>query len=233
MPTSKQLPKLHEIQWDILNKMKFQKSSRFNDLKPVDMDPKQFTYHLKQLVKLGIIQKEEGRYMISEKGKIILSFFPERFDITEIAVDTYILLYIKKGKKVLSVKRKESPYLGHIGVLCELPKKDEFFEQSAKKRLEKTGLKGELKLRMIIEVLYKSEGKSIRGHASMIVFYCEEPKGNIIEADEEGELNWIYPKELLESKKGYDNSRDLVKYFEGNEKVDGIREISRTYSTPW
>jgi hypothetical protein len=230
------LPKLHKTQWQILKDMTTREASRFNELKPKEMDPKQFTYHLKKLVSMNLVDYDDQKsnYILSDSGKLLISYFEKHPDFEEFPLDSYILLYIKRNKDLLVVKRKVQPYLDYIGVLSTYIKKNEFIEVSANKRLESIGLAGKAKLAMIIEVLYKTKDNTIREHACMYTYYVKNPSGNITQKYNEGELSWIEPKELLKVKKGYDNSKDLIKHFESkNFNPKELKTISREYYTKW
>ncbi|MDD3647145.1 MAG: hypothetical protein PHS44_01410 [Candidatus Dojkabacteria bacterium] len=235
MSTSK-FPKLHKIQWSILKNMSTREMSRFNDLKPKDMDPKRFVYHLDRLKGFKLIchDKESGRYSLTDEGKMIIAHYEDLPSIENYIIQTYLLLYIKKNDKLLVVKRKHAPYLGFTGNPFANVGTDKYIKISAADNLSRLGLKGELSLNLIMEMIYQNEKKVVRTHGFVYVFYIENPEGESLTSNEEGELFWMAPRELLKVGKGYDNTKDIVEFFESH-KFDrnSLRMISKSYSTPW
>lgn len=60
----------HHIQKSIVYDLAFAESLRFSDLKPDDMENKAFTYHLKKVVKAGLVEKQDdGTYTLTMKGR--------------------------------------------------------------------------------------------------------------------------------------------------------------------
>lgn len=229
--TSK-LPKLHLIQWGILRKLGRSAGLRYNDLKPIEMDPHRFTYHMKKLLLLDLIDERDRVYVLTQKGKLLLNYFNKIPLFKDLPVDSFILLYIKRGKDLLVVERQIAPYLGYIGTPSFAILNNRYVDEVARKALSKLGLKGALSLNLILDILYKSQREVIK-HTLIYTFYCSEPKGEAVKRNEEGRLLWMKPSELLNAKKGFDNSRDLIKFFEGRRKSSpGIALISRTYNTP-
>lgn len=225
---------LHPTQINILKDMSFVLNSRFSDLKPTDMDPKEFTYHLKQLLSKGYItsDKELKTYSLTEKGKLALAYGIDIQSWGNVALHSGILLYIKRDEKILCVKRDKAPFLNYTGLLYYPTDKDFFLEQSANNALKELNLKGDISLKIIIEVLFSNiEGEIIR-HASMFTFLVENPKGEIPSKSYEGDLLWLTPSELLNCHPGYDNTKDVVNYMQSEKKFDGIKLTSKRYSTP-
>jgi 8-oxo-dGTP pyrophosphatase MutT (NUDIX family) len=58
----------HHIQRHIIGVLMFQKQARFRDLRPPKTDTNLFTYHLKVLLKNGLVSKTDSGYTLSQKG---------------------------------------------------------------------------------------------------------------------------------------------------------------------
>jgi len=228
-------PQLHKVQWMILHSMKRREFSRFNQIKPKDMDPRRFVYHLNKLKKLGLVKCDDktSRYFMTEKAKVLINFFPRMPYFEDLPIDSFILLYIKREEKLLVVKRRYAPYLGNVGIPCFNSEQDKYLHETAQQGLESLGLSGKLELPLLIEVIYKGRETCVVKHACMFTFYIENPRGSVKRECEEGTLFWTKPKELLKVEKGYDNSKDLIDFFEKERELeDGITIISRSYDTP-
>lgn len=230
------LSKIHLFQWDIILRLKENPEARFNELKPKDMDPKQFTYHLSKLREFELVDydQKKSKYLLNDKSKLLISFFTKPPSAYEWPSENYILLYIKKNNKVLTVVRKIAPYKGHLGVICCYINNKDSVVDSAEKYFKYLGFDGEISFNLLLEVLYRNEKGEVKNHVFMHVFYGLEPKGVPIVESDEGKLLWTFPNELLKAERGYDNSKDLVDLFE-NPNFDRKRLyfVSKVYSTPW
>lgn len=58
----------HHIQKHIIDVLMYRKVARFRDLRPPRVDTNLFTYHLKNLVKSGFLEKVTGGYTLSSAG---------------------------------------------------------------------------------------------------------------------------------------------------------------------
>ncbi|MBM3208945.1 hypothetical protein FJZ40_01490 [Candidatus Shapirobacteria bacterium] len=234
IPSNEALPRLHEIQWQILKRMSFRPESRFNEIKPKVMDPKRFTYHLNRLKNLDLVRHDfrRGVYLLTDKAKLLTAYFTDIPSWGNLPLNSGILLYIEKSNKVLVVKRDHQPFLGYVGLPYFLTQNNEFVYQSAMEGLRALGLTGKLSLPLIIEVLFKNNRGEFIRHAFMLTYYCRNPKGEVSKRSYEGELSWIEPSALLKIKLGYDNSKDVVDFFSKKQARSGVTIISKVYHTP-
>ena len=58
----------HEVQLSILKQLLLKPKSRFRDLNKTDLTNDHFTFHLKRLIKLNIIEKEGIYYSLTPQG---------------------------------------------------------------------------------------------------------------------------------------------------------------------
>lgn len=58
----------HKIQKHIIDLLIYQKTARFSELRPPRTDTNLFTYHLKRLVKLGLVDATENGYTLGAHG---------------------------------------------------------------------------------------------------------------------------------------------------------------------
>jgi 8-oxo-dGTP pyrophosphatase MutT (NUDIX family) len=85
---------------------------RFKDLRPKNTDTNLFTYHLKNLVKTGMVQKTEGGYML---GPIGLSYVDrvsaeKKIVRTQPKVITMLVIQNSDGQLLLQ-RRNKQPYI--------------------------------------------------------------------------------------------------------------------------
>lgn len=176
---------------------------------------------------------KKGSYHLTEKSRILIGFFRDIPSYKGMPIDSYILLYIKRDGKILVVERKREPAFGYTGNPAFNTEMDRFLHKTALEGLKSLGLTGKISLLLILEMLYKRKYRQIVSHACIYVFYADEIKGKAIKRNDEGELFWIDPKDLLKVEKGYENSKDIVDFFESNRWVpDCTKIISKSYKIP-
>jgi ADP-ribose pyrophosphatase YjhB (NUDIX family) len=130
---------LHHIQKSIINVLATTDPARYADLKPVDMDGNQFTYHLKQLMTdKMVVKNDDGTYSLTEKGRTYLVY---RYENLDKAAHTIFLVIIRHQDKVLLRERKVQPMLGYVGFVHGEPVADESLNVTVQRRIKaKTGI---------------------------------------------------------------------------------------------
>lgn len=105
---------MHHIQHYILNVLAATKWARFRDMRPPKVDSNVYSYHLKLLIKSGLIEKDDLKgYRLSPRGMTQV----DRMSATELQVRiqpkiiTMTLVYNEDGKILLLAKKKQ-PFIG-------------------------------------------------------------------------------------------------------------------------
>ena len=111
----------HHIQRHILKLLIENRVQRYHQLRPKHIEPNQFVYHLKQLVREGLVQKcaEEG-YELTERGRA----YADRFDPSTFSVrwdiqprNVLFLAVHDPARGWLLEKRDRQPTIGKIGFI--------------------------------------------------------------------------------------------------------------------
>jgi ADP-ribose pyrophosphatase YjhB (NUDIX family) len=102
----------HHIQKHIIDVLMYTDVARFSELRPPKVDTNLFTYHLKGLVKTGLVEKKETGYTLSTVG---LSYV-DRVSVEKKSVRTQpkiiTMLVIQNGEgDVLLQRRTKQPYI--------------------------------------------------------------------------------------------------------------------------
>lgn len=102
----------HTIQKHIIDVLMYTKVARFKDLRPLKVDTNLFTYHLKGLVKTGLIEKVDGGYTLSTAG---LSYvdrvsIEKRTVRTQPKIITMLVIQNEEGD-ILLQRRTKQPYI--------------------------------------------------------------------------------------------------------------------------
>jgi 8-oxo-dGTP diphosphatase len=196
------------IQKEILRKFMYNKNLKYNEIWDKELcSSSHFDYHLKNLIKEGILEKSEQEYILTSKGLNLIT----GIDGIEIknkgkpVVCSFVIGY--KDGKVLLNTRKKQPFLGYLnipggkvelGVSKIKQAEDEFFEE--------TGLLAkDLKLKCVTEkISIDDETKEVAHHIIGYFYIATEFKGELIVNTREGDNFWIDVKEIKKHKRFVD-----------------------------
>lgn len=102
----------HPIQKHIIRVLVFQKWARFRDLRPPKTDTNLFSYHLKVLLKDGLVDKTEVGYTLSQNGKTYVDrVSTEKFTVRSQPKIITMLVVQNSDGDVLLQKRTKQPYI--------------------------------------------------------------------------------------------------------------------------
>jgi ADP-ribose pyrophosphatase YjhB (NUDIX family) len=194
---------IHRIQLEILRKLLFSKSLRHTDLRPSPkIENNLLGFHLKQLVRFGLVDKKLDQYFLTNEGKEYAS-----------RIDTHKLLISNQAKtsvhlcpvrhennqqKFLIYTRAKQPFFGCQGFGSGKMYFGETTEKAAKRILkEETNLEGKPKLITVRHIIY-FEAKTNTFLDDRIVFLCviKNPTGNLL-SNKEGVYEWVGENQLV------------------------------------
>jgi ADP-ribose pyrophosphatase YjhB (NUDIX family) len=190
---------LHYYQKELLRKLALsQKPLKFNDLLLEGIESEHMNYHLKKLISLRQIEKVDGLYKLTNKGKDYVNLLEDDIKTEEKQPKTSVIIKAsrinKEGKEELLVcKRLRHPYWGKVGRLTGKVKFGEKVEDAVKRELyEETGLITEdIKLLNIYRKLRYDKNENSVQDVFFYVFEVENLTGNFIEKSQFQENFWI------------------------------------------
>ncbi|MDB5165315.1 MAG: hypothetical protein JWM00_205 [Candidatus Saccharibacteria bacterium] len=102
----------HHIQRHIVGVLMFQKLARFRDLRPPKTDTNLFSYHLKVLMKEGLVDKLDAGYTLSQNGMSYVDrVSTQKFTVrSQPKVITMMVIQNSEGD-VLLQRRTKQPYI--------------------------------------------------------------------------------------------------------------------------
>ncbi|MDQ6985066.1 MAG: NUDIX domain-containing protein [Candidatus Dojkabacteria bacterium] len=212
---------MHYIQIAILNKLLYKDNATYTNLRPFDdLENNLFNFHLKKLISLGYVKKEDKSYALTNKGKESASIIDN--DSKKIQRQGKILVAFccvreNDGRKqVLLYKRLKHPFYNNQGFPSGKVKFGETINESVIRELkEETNLvitkKAELFL--IKHVVVKNLSGEIIDDKYFYNFKIENPKGDL-QSNEEGEFKWVDVQKI----------DDFVK-----KPFDSLEEFKMTY----
>lgn len=109
----------HHIKREIFSRLREHDVMRYSDLVIKGIEPSQFMYHLKDLMRMGLVEKvEKGKYKLTKDGiRASQSFSSEKKDITSSPL-TYTLIFARSSKgRWLVLERHKHPYINMFGCI--------------------------------------------------------------------------------------------------------------------
>lgn len=221
--------KIHDFQISILRELLFKPEARFRDLKKVNITNDHFTFHLKHLVKEGLVSKKNGRYSLSDEGKE----FANRMDTDALKLERQAKVGValhavrtKGGKTEYLVHRRlKEPFYGWYGSHSGKIRWGEKPLDTAKREfLEETGLTGDFKLKGIVHSHdFHKDGRLLEDKF-LWVFRVDNTKGKLKERVPEGENIWMDEKKYRSLKNVFATFDEVSDVINGK----GLVYIDRT-----
>ncbi len=211
---------INEVQAQIMRQLFTHDTLRFSEINIDDVPSDQFSYHLRQLIKNGLIEKlEDSRYRLSVMGKsraILLDTRSSKYIDQGFVACRVVLSRDHEGKKQYLVqKRTKVPYRGYVS---EPGGKILFGEDvvTAAKRnmLAETGLVCDMAVRGIAH--FKDEYKeSIVQDKFFFVIKATNPRGEVLKNGPTGENVWMSFDEIAAYKNTHQGVTDMIKIVDG------------------
>lgn len=216
--------KIHQFQISILRELLFKPQARFRDLKKVDATNDHFTFHLKQLVKKGLVFKTRGKYSLTDKGKE----FANRMDTDALKLERQaklaVALHVVRKKKgvtqYLVHRRLKEPFYGWYGSNSGKVRWGENPLDCAKRELlEETGLVGKFSLKGIVHYHHIHKDGRLLEDKYFWVYRVDNAKGNFQEKVPEGENIWMTEKKYRSLKNVFATFDEVIDVINGKNLV--------------
>lgn len=205
----------HHIQQAIVAKLATNKTLRFSELQPEDIDNKLFDYHLKQLMASKIVTKNEaGEYELTPYGrKIGVSARLNMKDRLDRAYSVLFLIIRRKNGDWLLYRRKSHPLIGKVGFMHARPSWTETISETATRIVaEQTGLSCDFKVcgHGYFRVF---EGENLESFTHFTLLCAEDVVGELEVNDEFAEYEWVSSPDFS-AKDMLPNMADIVELYQ-------------------
>lgn len=222
---------LHEIQILILKKLLFNPKQRYTDLRPSeDIENNKLNFHLNQLKLLGLIEKDDENYFLTNKGKE----FAGRLDTDVLKVKKQAKIsawvcpirIVNNETEYLIYTRLKSPFYGCQGFMSGKVDYGETVLEAARRELkEECNLEGNPEIVYLKHyIVFDNKTKELLEDKFMFLCVVKEPRGEVIQSDE-GKYEWVKESDL---KKYITNHFESWEGFEA--QLDGIRKFNGSIS---
>lgn len=192
---------------------------RFSEIeKAIGIKSNTLAYHLENLVKEGLLKKDEDDYVLTVQGEGRIPFHAQQ---QEIGVLPVVLGAILNKNQILMLKRKKRPYQGYWALPGGKLKLAETIPESAIRHAkEETGLDCEFShIASIIHERVK-ETETYK-HAFIIFLTVLKPKNTQIKESEEGKLEW-FPLKSLQPERIIPSDYQMLKHLTEKAKLTSI-----------
>lgn len=224
--------KIHDFQISILRELLFKPKARFSDLNKVDVTNDHFNFHLKHLIKEGLVVKQDGKYSLTVEGKE----FANRMDTDSLKLEkqgkvAVALHAVRKTNDVteyLVHQRLKEPFYGWYGSHSGKVRWGETPMECAKREfLEETGLTGDFKLKGIVHYHHFHKDGRLLEDKYFWVFRIENTKGELKVDVPEGKNIWMTEKEYRKLNNSFASFDEVVEVINSNRLVylDRIRFV--------
>lgn len=142
---------LSPVQNHIISQLKNADTKRFTDLRPEGIENDRYNYHLRFLIKKGLITKTPHGYSLTSTGERYVADVFHTSDqaqrLFKINVITIVSRRTEQGIEILNQERHSQPSYGKIGVMGGTILKGEPLLDGARRKLQnETGLQAEFRL---------------------------------------------------------------------------------------
>lgn len=184
---------LSEVQAKIMAMIFRSDGMRYSEAYPgEEIDDDLYNYHLQELVKRGLLAKNNGKYDLTDKGAKESGLY----DSTGVKQDSFklsVLLVVTRNdkKEILIHERIRQPYRGEVSTISGKVRNGEKLADAAKRKLiEEAGLVADFEHWGNWRSIRKTTDDKVIEDTIYCVCVAEDPTGKLIESNEFGENRW-------------------------------------------
>ena len=209
------MEEINPIQASVLIALLFKPKARFRDLNTLGITTDHFNFHVKRLLKVGLIEKTEGLYQLSQKGKQFAGLIDTGKAVLEkqakIGVIVCSMKKVKGVTKYLVQRRLKQPFYEYNGFVSGKIRWGETANKAAHRELsEETNLKGDLNLIGIEHKMDYSKDKILLDDKFFFIYKATSLKGRLNRDFKEGENVWLTGEEIIKLPRLFDDMRQIL-----------------------
>ncbi len=218
---------LHIIQKQILRELIFHPNANFSDLNISGLTNDHFSYHIRTLVKLGLVEKGEKGYRLTIAGKKLAGKMDTDNLTLEKQPKVTMLICPEKvvdGQIFYGIQtRLKEPYYGFKGFMSGKVKFGEkIFEAAERELMEEMGITGKFQfIYELHEMVYDKSGNMLEDkyfHAIKV----KEVQGELVTDGDGCKNEWMTKEQFWASSPLYHNEVEIFDWFEKETK--GFKE---------
>lgn len=162
-----------------------------------------YNYHLKALVKKGLVEKNEQGYCLSREGQRYVADIWHTSDESQRLFKINVITIVSRKSngtiEILNQRRTSQPSYGIVGVPGGTILKGEPLLDGASRKLEQeTGLLGAFTLVGLERRFFYKENE-LFSDVLFPICYCDSASGNMLENTDFGENFWVNIEQAIEN----------------------------------
>ena len=187
---------LPTIQHHIISQLKNAGYLRYRDMHPQDDTPNDlYNYHLKSLIKKGLVDKTKQGYCLSTDGQRYVADVWHTSDESQRLFKVNVITVVSRSNgtnlEILNQRRTSQPSYGIVGVPGgTILKGEPLLEGASRKLRQETGLIGNFKLIGIERRFFYKDGE-LFSDVLFPICYSDNTQGEFLEKTEFGENFWV------------------------------------------
>ena len=217
-------PSAHVAQTVILRHLLFCTEAGFAEIqKKTELTSDHFNFHIKRLIDQGYVQKREGHYNLTRRGKE----YANRMDTNECEIEkqpkvSIVITLERQGegnrREFLFQQRKKNPFYDFWGRASGKMRWGETVIEAARRELkEETGLDATFEYKLLYHKRdYDKAGELLEDKIFLCV-HSNEYTGDLIEEFEGGINRWMTMEELLVQPKRFVGIDDIQELIDSNQ----------------
>lgn len=181
-----------EVQGKILAMLARGDWKRYSEAYPgEEIDDDLYNYHLQEMVRLGLVEKVDKRYRLTDKGKKEMVYLNYKGDdIGRIKVSVILAVTRKNKSEILIHRRNRHPHRGEVSTISGKVLPGEMMVEAAKRRLKLVaGLTANFQHWGDFRIIRRAQTGELFEDIVFGICRAEEPEGELIEKNEFGD-NW-------------------------------------------
>lgn len=205
---------MKDIEKNILKKLTYSNSLKYNEMWNKENPSSKFNYHLKKLIQNQFVTKnEQGEYTLTQKGiQHISEYNSRKTEKEKLPLTCSFTLCINQKSQVLLQKRKKKPYQGIINVPGGKTRFGETTEEASIRELyAESKLKAKkVELKIIDQIKTFDEDNKIFAHIIAYWHTCNDYEGKLEKENEEGIMQWYSLDEVQKLNDIFPNLKEII-----------------------
>jgi predicted transcriptional regulator len=209
---------IHKTQLLILRTLRHSSEARYTDLmKPTGMDSDVFKFHLRKLVSLGYVTKnDDSLYKLTATGKEFSNNLSRVEPTVQKQPKLSVIIVARRAAKsqdeYLVQKRLREPFFGHWSFISGPVQWGESFEDAAgRELLKQAGLRAKFEVNGFYRKTdYLETSNDLLEDKLFAVVEARDIEGDISNAWSKGENTWMDMSEYTKQDKYFDSTLDFI-----------------------
>jgi ADP-ribose pyrophosphatase YjhB (NUDIX family) len=202
----------NKYQREILSKCSFFPSgAKYSELAIKDIDDDLFNYHLQQLVKVGLLSKNDKIYILTEKGKSLVTNIDEVSKEVPPKYKVSVYMCVVNDDSILLHRRLKHPQFGYVGLPSgKIAYGERILDTANREFNEETHLDTTFQIIGNLRQIRRNASGQVIEDGVFYVCFANKFTGTLQESFQEGENFWCKINEVGKIEKLFKPSVEII-----------------------